>query len=108
MTAETTDAGTPPLSTRPLLATITVPETPHSIAMSHDGTRAYVSHFRSGSVSLVDTASGTVTGTLESEPGSYGVAPAQDDQFVFVAHPDSEFLRRIEVASGRDESIGIG
>ena len=87
MTAETTDAGTPPPSTRPLLATITVPETPHSIAMSQDGARAYVSHFRSGSVSLIDTATETVTAVLHSEPGAYGVAPAADDSVVHVAHP---------------------
>ncbi len=108
MTAETTDAGTPPPSTRPLLTTITVPETPHSIAMSHDGARAYVSHFRSGSVSLIDTATETVTAVLDSEPGAYGVAPGAYDRVVHVAHPDSEFVQTIEVASGKATGTGIG
>ena len=50
--------------------TIDVLETPHSVAVSHDGSRVYVSHFMSGSVTLVDAGTGSVTGVLETSPGA--------------------------------------
>jgi YVTN family beta-propeller protein len=88
--------------------TISVLETPHSIAVSHDGATAYVSHFRSGSVSLIDTATNAVTRVLESGTNAYGVVPTFNDKFLLVAHPDSEFLQTVEVSSGNGFGTGIG
>ena len=87
---------------------ISVLETPHSLAVSHDGSRVHVSHFRSGSVTLIDTATDSVTAVLESGPGAYGVAPTPNDKFLHVAHPDSDFLQTIQVASGNRIGTGIG
>jgi len=87
--------------------TIDVLETPHSVAVSHDGSRVYVSHFMSGSVSLVDAGTGSVTGVLETSPGAYGVAPNANDKFLHVAHPDSDFLPTVEVKSGNKIEDGI-
>src|SRR6478609_3640812 len=87
---------------------ISVLETPHSLAVSHDGSRIHVSHFRSGSVTLIDTATDSVTAVLESGPGAYGVAPTPNDKFLHVAHPDSDFLQTIQVASGNRIGTGIG
>ena len=87
---------------------ISVLETPHSIAVSHDGALAFVSHFRSGSVSLIDTATDAVTSVLESGPGAYGLAPSFNDKFLHVAHPDSEFLQTVQVSSGNRIGSGIG
>lgn len=87
---------------------ISVLETPHSIAVSHDGAQAFVSHFRSGSVTVIDTATDSVTAVLESGPGAYGVAPTANDKFVLVAHPDSQFLDTIQLASGNSIGTGIG
>jgi len=87
---------------------ISVLETPHSIAVSHDGSRVYVSHFRSGSVTIIDTTTESVTAVLESGPGAYGVAPSFNDKFLHVAHPDSEFLQTVQVASGNRIGAGIG
>ena len=87
---------------------ISVLETPHSIAVSHDGSLAYVTHFRSGSVTLLDTATDTVRSVLESGEGAYGIAPNVNDRFLHVAHPDSEFLQTLQVSSGNRVGTGIG
>jgi YVTN family beta-propeller protein len=88
--------------------TIDVIETPHSVAVSHDGSRVYVSHFRSGSVTLIDTGTDSVATVLGSSPGAYGVAPTFNDKFLHVAHPDSDFLETVQVESGSKVADGIG
>ena len=88
--------------------TIDVIETPHSVAVSNDGSRVYVSHFLSGSITLIDTSTESVAAVLESSPGAYGVAPTFNDKFLHVAHPDSDFLQTVQVKSGNKVSDGIG
>lgn len=90
-----------------MTATIDVLETPHSVAVSNDGSRVFVSHFRSGSVTLIDTSTDSVAAVLASSTGAYGVAPTFNDKFLHVAHPDSDFLETVEVKSGSKVADGI-
>ncbi len=50
--------------TFPVIATISVGNTPFGIAITPDGTKAYVANVLSGTVSIIDTASNTVTATI--------------------------------------------
>jgi YVTN family beta-propeller protein len=104
----TADAPAPQPGSSASPITIDVIETPHSIAVSNDGSRVYVSHFQSGSISLIDAGTESVTAVLASSPGAYGVAPTFNDEFLHVAHPDSDFLQTLQVKSGDKVADGIG
>jgi YVTN family beta-propeller protein len=89
--------------------TIQVGRTPHSVAISHDGSRVYVTHFLTGSVSVIDTVDNSVTATFALSPGLYGVAVSSDDAFIYVANQDSGFVHRIDAINGaKGISAGIG
>jgi YVTN family beta-propeller protein len=71
-------------STEAVLGTIPVGAGPARVAISPDGTRAYVSNRDSDSVSAIDTATDTVVATISvgDAPGALAVTP--DGQHVYV------------------------
>jgi YVTN family beta-propeller protein len=96
----------------PDVAFIDVSATPHSVAVSHDGSRLYVSHFLSGAVSVIDTSTNSLVATITSLPaGTYGVAASADGKFLYVANPNSTFVKRVAAdgSSSADEiHAGVG
>jgi YVTN family beta-propeller protein len=98
----------------PALDTVSigVSATPHSVAVSRDGARLYVTHFLSGSVTVIDTATNSVTATIDDLPsGTYGVAVSADGKFLFLANPHGQFLRKILAdgsASAERIDAGVG
>ena len=87
---------------------IQVRKTPHGVAASHDGTRVYVTHFLSGSVSVIDTATHSETTAFDVNPGLYGVAVKPDGERIYVADNSSGFVYLIDSASGLNIGAGIG
>ncbi len=83
------------------VARIEVGQTPHSATASRDGALVFVTHFRTGVVSVVDTAQNTVTQTftVQSDPGLYGVA-AHPDGTIYVADNSRGFVKRVDPATG--------
>src|SRR5262245_24099651 len=89
-------------------AVIQVRNTPHSVAASRDGTRVYVTHFLSGSVSVIDTATHLQITEFDVDPGLYGVAVKPDGERIYVAGNSSGFVHMIDTASGLNIDAGIG
>src|SRR5689334_15930994 len=89
------------MSTAQEIARIAVEQTPHSATPSRDGTLVYVTHFRTGTVSVIDTNLNEVTKTLEiqSEPGLYGIA-AHPDGNIFVADNSRDSVKRVNPTTG--------
>ncbi|MDI9916857.1 YncE family protein, partial [Rhodococcus sp. IEGM 1379] len=57
-------AGAGPASADTVTATIPVGTTPFSVAITPDGARAYITNYDSASVSVIETATNTATGTI--------------------------------------------
>ncbi|MFJ9448070.1 IPT/TIG domain-containing protein [Kitasatospora sp. NPDC101235] len=72
--------GTPPrvdvidTGTRAVVAQIPVGRQSSALAVTPDGGRVYVAHFGADTVSVIDTATNTVTETIPADRGPYGVA----------------------------------
>lgn len=62
---------------------VTVGQNPQAVALSPDGTTAYVANFWGNSVSVVDTASGTVTHTIPVQKPTT-VAVSSDGRWIYV------------------------
>lgn len=94
------------------VAYIDVDATPHSVAVSRDGSRLFVSHFLSGAVSVIDTSTGSLMASISSLPaGTYGVAAGADGKFLYVANPNSTFVRRVAAdgsSSAEEIHAGVG
>src|SRR4029077_4311946 len=56
------------------------------IAVSPDGTRAYVNNVGSGTTSVVDTKSNLVVATIAVGSGPYGVAISPDGSHAYIAN----------------------
>ena len=80
---------------------IQIDDTPHSAAPSADGRLVFVTHFRTGALSVLDTVHNTVTKTLQvqCEPGLYGVA-AHPDGSAYVAENSADFVMRVDPVTG--------
>ena len=63
-----------------------VGSTPNGIAVSPDGTKVYVTNFHSVTVSVIDTATNTVTSTVDVGSAPRGVAVNPDGTKVYVAN----------------------
>lgn len=88
-----------------VLDVIAVGVSPNTIALSPDGSRIYVSHFDTDSISVVDLTSRTVsTITLPDSPLDVTVAP--NGTHVYVTTCDS--LAAIDTATNSVEMIAVG
>lgn len=68
-----------------MTATITVGSGPAAVAFSPDGSTAYVSDNGSGTVSVINTATGTVTATITVAGDLRDLAVTPDGSTVYVA-----------------------
>jgi DNA-binding beta-propeller fold protein YncE len=84
---------------------IEVDETPHSAALSRDGAQLFVTQFRTGTVTVLDTAGNTIEKSLkiQSDPGPYGIATHPDGN-IYVSCNGHSFVRRVDPITG---AIGI-
>ena len=73
-------------ATNTVIATIPVGDTPCGVAVSPDGTRAYVTNLVDDTVSVIDTATNTVTATIPVGDGPDGVAVSPDGTRVYVTN----------------------
>lgn len=88
---------------------VPVRETPHSVAVSPDGSRVYVTHFLSGEISVIDADTRAVTSVFQDSPGIYGIAVARGGEHLYVANPGTGFVHQIRAADGMQNiSAGIG
>ena len=89
---------------------IPVGESPHSVALSPDATRLYVTDFKGDSVSVVDLGREEVVDTIAVGAGPYGVAvsPAGERQHVAVPdHIEHGVLEKVDLADGSVLSSGF-
>lgn len=95
--------------TAEVIATIPVGSTPFGIDVTPDGSRVYVSNSTGASVSVIDTASATVTSTITSNVGStpVGIAIDPSGTYAYVANYGAGTVTRITVAGGATASLGI-
>ncbi|MGW3230572.1 YVTN family beta-propeller repeat protein [Kitasatospora sp. NPDC001095] len=79
----TAEAVTPPPG---VAAHVAVAPYPAGVALTPDGGHAYVTSQSSGAVSVLDTASNTVSGTFTAGTGSYAVAVSPDGHRAYLTH----------------------
>lgn len=87
---------------------IPVAEYPTHIAITPDGTKAYVSGF-SGSVSVIDTASNTVTATIPittSEYGNYWLGSAMTPDGLYLYVPNQNAQTVVMISTATDTVVG--
>jgi YVTN family beta-propeller protein len=85
------------------VGTIPLPRHPAGIAISADGSRAYVADFSSATVSVIDTATNRVTGRIEVGPAKVAtmmpaVAVTRDGSTAYVTNPGDDTLLVIDTA----------
>ena len=82
---------------------------PNGVALSPDGTQAYVTNVNGNSVSVIDTATGTVRSTIAVGEHPEGVAFSPDGALVYVTSLVDNSVSVISVATGKVTStIGVG
>jgi len=73
------------VATGTVVATITVGGAPWSVAMTPDGSRAYVANYGSPSIAVIDTTSNAIIGTVNVGGSSNGVVVSPDGTRAYVA-----------------------
>lgn len=92
-----------PVAADPVVTdTITVGKYPTAVAVTPDGTRAYVTNSVSDTVSVIDTATNTVDGTPIPTEDPIGVAVTPDGSRVYVTN---EAIDKVTVFDTADNSI---
>lgn len=86
-------------ATNTLVATVAVGRSPFGIAITPDGTRAYVVNVSDDSVSVIDTASNTVVATVGVGVFPTGVAITPDGARAYVANEGSNTVSVIDTAT---------
>lgn len=75
------------LNTASLITTITVGTGPRGVTLNPAGTKVYVANLTSGTVSVIDVATNTVTKTITGVgAGAWGVAFSPDGSRAYVSH----------------------
>ncbi|MFJ9951697.1 beta-propeller fold lactonase family protein [Kitasatospora sp. NPDC091207] len=67
-------------------STVAVAPYPAGVALAPDGSRAYVTSQSSGTVTVLDAATGAVSGTFTAGSGSYAAAWAPDGRHAYLTH----------------------
>lgn len=83
----------------PVVSTIGLGGTSTGVAISPDGTKAYVGMKDANSVKVVDVATDTITTTIPVGQYPFGIAFAPDGTKAYVANIDSNTVSVIDVAS---------
>ncbi|GAA0912538.1 serine/threonine-protein kinase [Streptomyces thermoalcalitolerans] len=82
---------------------------PEEVAVSPDGRRAYVTNERSGSVSVIDTATNKVDGTIPVGSFPKGVEVSPDGHRAYVANLGSGSVSVIDTATNKvDSTVPVG
>ena len=104
-----TGSGSADASSATVIATIPVGATPFGIDVTPDGSRVYVSNSTAGSVSVVDTASRSVTSTITSNVGTtpVGITIDVSGTYAYVANYGVGTVTRITVSTGATSSIDV-
>ncbi|RPF30116.1 YVTN family beta-propeller protein [Streptomyces sp. Ag109_G2-6] len=82
-------------------------QSPHSVAVSPDGTRLYVTNFQAGTVSVIDTLREVILEAIHVVEGPYGVAANPDGRTLHVASPGSKTLVMLDLSNGFHQGSGI-
>ena len=91
-----------------LAGSITVAASPSSLAMAPDGRHVYVTH-SSGTMSVIDTATNTVTDSIDIGYGALGIAITPDGRHAYVAHWASATLSVIDTATNTTSAtVNVG
>jgi YVTN family beta-propeller protein len=88
----------PPLPSS-VAATIPVGTGPVGVAVAPDSGHAYVTNAGSGSVSVIDIGSNTVTVTISVGTSPQGVAVTPDGRYAYITNRDSSRVSVIDIAS---------
>ncbi len=86
-------------SSNTVVATVGVGDSPVAVAITPDGTRAYVANSQSSSVSVIDTSSNTVVATVRVGNSPAGVAITPDGTRAYVANSNASSVSVIETSS---------
>lgn len=101
--AATLTASSAAYAADPVVSTLDAGQKTTGVAITPDGTKAYVSTNGAGSdpgvITVLDTASDTITGTIRVGRSPFGVAFTPDGTVAFVANVDSESVSVIDVAT---------
>lgn len=81
------------------VTTIAVGSTPWGMAVTPDGTEAYVANNASNSVSVIDTTTNTVASTISLGAAPYAVAITPDASEVWVTNPAADTISIISTAT---------
>ena len=84
-----------------MTATIPVGSQPGGVAVTPDGSKVYVANFLSNNVSVIATATNTVTATIPAGSEPFGVAVTPDGCKVYVANGASNNVSVIATATNR-------
>ncbi|GAA4542931.1 Hsp70 family protein [Pseudonocardia xishanensis] len=98
----TSEAVTPAVPFGGTLATVPVGTSPGRVAITHDGAHAYTTNNGSNDVSVVDTATNSVTATVPVGEGPVLVAVSPDDAHVYVT---SIAAAQLAVISTADNTV---
>jgi YVTN family beta-propeller protein len=83
------------------VGSISVGNRPIGIAVSPDGTRAYVCNQSSHSVSVIDTATNRVLTNISVGTGPYGIAVSPDGTHAYVSNSSSHTVSLIDTETNR-------
>ena len=78
---------------------IPVGDNPIGIAITPNGSKAYVANITSGDVSVIDTASNSVITTINVGPTPLGIVVSPDGSKVYIAHRFSNFISVIDTVT---------
>jgi YVTN family beta-propeller protein len=82
-----------------VVVTVAVGFGPSGIAITPDGSRAFVTNVGADNVSVINTASNTVVATVAVGGSPYGIAITPDGSFAYVANAGSDNVSVINTAS---------
>ncbi|WP_316785191.1 YncE family protein, partial [Streptomyces sasae] len=89
--------------------TVPVGNFPTGVAINSAGTRAYVANEGDDTVSVIDTATNTVTATINVGSSPFGVAVTPGGAFVYVTNVASDSVSVIDTATNAvTDTISVG
>jgi len=94
-------------ATNTVVATIAVGQTPFGVAITPDGTRAYVAEANSFTVSVIDTATNTVVATIPLVGTPIGVAITPDGTRAYVTINGDNTVSVFDTTSNTVAATGI-
>ncbi|MFC5881829.1 beta-propeller fold lactonase family protein, partial [Streptomyces virginiae] len=86
-------------ATNTVVATVPVGDAPQGVAVSPDGTRAYVTNYGADTVSVINTATNTVVATVPVGDAPQGVAVSRDGTRAYVINAGDDTVSVINTAT---------